>query len=252
MQLTGKVALVTGAGAGLGRAVALRYAQEGAQMVAVSLIAGELEEVRATAEQQGRAITTVQCDVGDAGAVDALARTVLDRFGRLDILVNNAAIIIVKPIEETSVEEWDRLLATNLRGSFLFCRAFVPAMKAQRSGVIINVSSQSGVKGFIGEAAYCPSKFGLEGLTFTLALELEPWNIRVIATHPGIGMRTPMSMTTYDEEARKTWQDPAVIAPGFVYMATEPNDVLSGHRYNAYEMAQRVGHGEDSHRRRRR
>jgi len=245
MQLTGKIALVTGAGAGLGRAVALRYALEGAQVVAVSLMASELEEVRATAERQGLAITTAPCDVSDAAAVDAVARRVLDRFGRLDILVNNAAIIFVKPIEETSVEEWDRLLATNLRGPFLFCRAFVPAMKARRGGVIINVSSQSGVKGFIGEAAYCPSKFGLEGLTFTLALELAPWDIRVIATHPGIGMRTPMSMTTYDEEARKTWQDPAVIAPGFVYMAAEGNGALSGHRYNAYELAQRAEHGED-------
>lgn len=238
MRLDDKVAVVTGAGAGLGRAVALRFADAGAHVIAVSLHAHELDEVRDTAARRGLAITTMPADVSDAARTAEVARDVLAGYGRIDVLVNNAGIICVKPIEETAVEEWDRVLATNLRGPFLYCKAFVPAMKAQRDGAIINVSSQSGVRGFVGEAAYCPSKFGLEGLTYTLALELAPWNIRVMAVHPGVGMRTPMSMTTYDDEARKTWRDPLEIAPGFVYLAAARDPSLSGRRYNAWELAQ--------------
>jgi NAD(P)-dependent dehydrogenase (short-subunit alcohol dehydrogenase family) len=240
MRLAGKVALVTGAGAGLGRSIALCYAAEGARVVAVSLYAHELEELRSTARAQGLEIVTIASDVGDEHAVDAVARTVLERYGYVDVLVNNAAIIVVKLLEETSVAEWDRVLATNLRGPFLYCRAFVPSMKARRAGVVINVSSQSGFKGFAGEAAYCPSKFGLEGLTYTLALELAPWNIRVVTIHPGVGIRTPMSMTTYDEQARKTWQDPAVIAPAFLHLAVAGDPALSGQRVNAYELTRRL------------
>jgi NAD(P)-dependent dehydrogenase (short-subunit alcohol dehydrogenase family) len=247
MLLQDKVAVVTGAGAGLGRAVALHFAAEGASVIAVSLYPHELAEVSETAERSGLTVSTVAADVSDAQRTAEVARDVLDRHGHVDVLVNNAAIIVVKPIEETSVEEWDRLLAVNLRGAFLYCKAFVPAMKARHDGVIINVSSQSGVKGFAGEVAYCPSKFGLEGLTYTLALELASWNIRVLAVHPGIGMRTPMSMTTYDEEARKTWRNPVEIAPGFAYLAAQHDPTLSGQRFNAWEMAQRalrmgVGH----------
>jgi len=242
-QLVGKVIVVTGAGAGLGRAVALRYAAEGAQVVAVSLVEHELLALQASAGEHASALTLVTSDVSDPASVEAVARRVLDQFGRIDVLFNNAGILIVKPIEETSVEEWDRLMATNLRGPFLYCRAFVPAMKAQCDGVILNMSSGSGIKGFIGECGYCPSKHGIEGLTKTLALELAPWDIRVIALTPGVGMHTPMSESHYTEEERKTWQDPAVLASAFVYLAQERNPALSGRRLNAYEIAQQVERG---------
>jgi NAD(P)-dependent dehydrogenase (short-subunit alcohol dehydrogenase family) len=236
MRLQGKVAVVTGAGAGLGRAIALRYAAEGADVIAVSLRRDELDEVREMAESRKLALHTIAADVGDAAQTEAVAADILERYGRVDLLVNNAGIIIVKPIEETSPEEWDRVLATNLRGPFLYCRAFVPAMKARRSGVIINVSSQSGVRGFIGESAYCPSKFGLEGLTVTLALELAPYGICVVTVHPGIAMRTPMSETTYDAAARASWRDPAEITPGFVSLAEHGSPAISGRRFSAWEV----------------
>jgi NAD(P)-dependent dehydrogenase (short-subunit alcohol dehydrogenase family) len=215
----------------------LRLAGDGASVVAVSVVAGELDEVNASAAAEGLDLHTLQADVGDAQRADEVAREVLDRHGRLDVLVNNAGVIVVKPVEETAPEEWERVLSTNLRGPYLYSRAFAPAMKAQRDGLIVNVSSLSGVQGFVGESAYCASKFGLEGLTAALALELEPWNVRVVTVHPGAPMRTPMSETTYDEEARRVWIDPAEIAPGFSALAATAEPWISGRRFDAYELA---------------
>jgi NAD(P)-dependent dehydrogenase (short-subunit alcohol dehydrogenase family) len=235
--LDGKVALVTGAGAGLGRAVALCFAAEGAEVFAVSLVPAELDDLGREAAASSLAIETIEADVGDEDDTARVADAVLAGRGRLDVLVNNAGVIAVKPIEETEPGEWDRILRTNLRGPYLYCRAFVPAMKQRREGTIINVTSMSGVEGFAGEAAYCPSKFGLEGLTRTLALELAPWQIRVCSVHPGVPMRTPMSTTTYDEKAMSRWVDPAEIAPGFARLAATTDQSISGRRFDVWQVA---------------
>jgi NAD(P)-dependent dehydrogenase (short-subunit alcohol dehydrogenase family) len=110
-------------------------------------------------------------------------------------------------------------------------------MKLRNDGTIINVTSMSGVMGFVGEAAYCPSKFGLEGLTQTLALELAPWRIRVCSVHPGVPMRTPMSMKTYDDAAKRDWVDPEEIAPGFVRLAASTDENISGRRFDGWRVA---------------
>ena len=167
-----------------------------------------------------------------------MAETVLERKGRLDVLVNNAGVIAVKPIEETEPAEWDRIVRTNLRGPYLYCRAFVPAMKLRNEGTIINVTSMSGVMGFVGEAAYCPSKFGLEGLTQTLALELAPWHIRVCSVHPGVAMRTPMSMTTYDEPRRGNGSIRRRSRPASSRLAATTGQSISGRRFDVWQVAQ--------------
>jgi NAD(P)-dependent dehydrogenase (short-subunit alcohol dehydrogenase family) len=235
--LDGKAALVTGAGGGLGRAVALELAAEGAQVFAVSLMRGELDELTEVADASSLPLEAVEADVGDEADTQRVAELVLARAGALDVLVNNAGVISVKPIDETAPDEWDRILRTNLRGPYLYCRAFVPAMKRAGGGTIVNVTSMSGVKGFVGEAAYCPSKFGLEGLTQTLALELAPWGIRVCSIHPGIAIHTAMSESVYDDEARSSWVDPAEIAPAFPRIAATAGDEISGRRFDAWQVA---------------
>ena len=235
--LDGKAALVTGAGAGLGRAVALELAAEGAQVFAVSIVRAELDELAEIAGASSLPVEAVEADVGDEEDTQRVADLVLARIGTLDVLVNNAGVIAVKPIDETAPDEWDRILRTNLRGPYLYCRAFVPAMKRAQGGTIVNVTSMSGVKGFVGEAAYCPSKFGLEGLTKTLALELAPWGIRVCSIHPGIAIQTAMSESVYDDEARRAWVDPAEIAPAFSRLAATTGLEISGGRFDAWQVA---------------
>lgn len=236
-QLGGRVAVVTGAGAGLGRAASLLLAEAGASVVGLSIKASELSELQSASEARGLQIECVRADVGDAAQVAAAIGRVIDSFGRLDILINNAAIIEVRPIEDTPVEVWDRVMATNLRSAFLLCRAAVPVMKRQGGGLIVNVTSRSGVEGFVGESAYCPSKFGLEGLTKTLALELAAAGVTVVSVTPGAPMRTPMSMTTYPEELRAVWREPSELAAGFVVLATGSLIAYSGGRFDLWRLA---------------
>jgi len=237
--LLGRVAVVTGAGAGLGRAAAVHLAQRGARVAAVSLVPAELEDLQVAAAAERLEVRPFVADVGDAEQVHRTVASITTEFGSVDLLINNAAVIVVKPIDETTVEEWDRVMATNLRSAFLLSRELVPEMKRRRRGLIVNVSSRSGTEGFVGESAYCPSKFGLEGLTKTLALELKPWNIWAVSVTPGVGMRTPMSMTTYTYEQRLSWRDPSELAQGFAVLAQAVGPSHSGRRFDIWQLAQK-------------
>jgi 3-oxoacyl-[acyl-carrier protein] reductase len=184
-RVAGKVALVTGAARGIGRAIALRLIEEGARVV----IGDTLErEGRATAEQLSRAgeAVFVSADVADKGSVDRLIESALARFARIDILVQNAGIYPLTLLPDIHVDEWDRVLAVNLRGCFLTLQACIPAMRAQRYGRIVLTSSITGPRVTSpGHGHYSASKAGINGLIRAAALELAPHGITVNGVEPG-------------------------------------------------------------------
>lgn len=237
-ELSAEVVVVTGAGSGLGRGVALHLAGLGARVIALSLLPEELESLAQEGEELGTPITTLAVDVGDEAQVHKAVAEILERFHHVDMLINNAGIIVLKPIEEMSVKEWDRVMATNLRSVFLLSRELVPSMKGRSKGLIVNVSSQSGVKGFVGEAGYCPSKHGVEGLTKTLALELAPWNVFAVSVTPGAFMHTAMSLITLDPEQQAQWHEPAEMAPAFAVLAHQVGTAESGRRFDLWQLSQ--------------
>lgn len=186
MQLRGKVALVTGAGRGIGRGIALALAQDGATVVTIDIHRHLAEDVARAVEEVGREALAVTLDVSKSDDVTARVDDVHQTFGQIDILVNNAGILKLAPIVDMTEADWDAVLAVNLKGVFLCSRAVAPHMIPRRSGKIVNISSGAGKRGSAGKAHYVVSKFGVIGLTQCLAAELAPHNINVNAVCPGI------------------------------------------------------------------
>ncbi len=203
MKLQNQVAIVTGAGRGIGRAIALALASEGAKVVVnYSRSAEAAQEVVALITEAGGEALAVQADVANLAQVNALVKATQDRFGRVDILVNNAGVTRDKLILRMTEEDWDAVLDTNLKGAFLTAKAVAPVFMKQRSGVILNVGSVIGKVGAAGQANYSASKAGLVGLTKALAKELGGRNVRVNAIAPGF-IETDMTSVLKDEYREK-------------------------------------------------
>lgn len=184
--LESQVAVVTGAARGAGEAIARRLASLGACVLLVARDAGKLNQVREQIVRSGGVASVFPCDLTNASAVDRLGETVAEQHKRCDILVNNAGVgIDGKPLHQVTPDEWDLVFNTNLRGPYLMIRALAPLMIAARSGHIVNVSSLAGRNPLPNGAAYAASKWGLNGLTYSVAEELRQFNIRVSAIAPG-------------------------------------------------------------------
>jgi NAD(P)-dependent dehydrogenase (short-subunit alcohol dehydrogenase family) len=247
-RLTGQYAFVTGAGRGLGRAIAVGLASEGASLIICSRTSSELEKTAEQIHSIGGQVTSISVNLADHRACQELIADIQQQTQQIDVLINNAGVLRLTPFEELTFQEWSVTLDVNLNAPFHLIRSLLPNMKA-RGGAIINVSSRAGVLGFKDEAAYCTSKFGMEGLTRALAVELAGSPVSINTVTPGLKIK-PTSMTeeafeNLSDEERKAWSNPDEIVPAFVYLAMQRGEV-SGYRFDARVLTEAIrGEGFD-------
>ena len=236
-KLDGKVALITGAGSGIGRATALLFAEEGARVVVADYVAaGGGETVKMIREAAGEAIF-VEVDVSKAVDVQKMIKATLDAYGRIDVLYNNAGIMGKYVFTADMAEkDWDRIIEINLRGVFLGSKYAIPVMLAQGGGIIVNTASTAGIIGLPGQPAYCASKAAVIQLTKTAALEYADQNIRVNCICPG-GIITPMSQPSDLSEAMPPFRQsqpmrrmagPEEVARAALYLACDDSSFVTG------------------------
>jgi NAD(P)-dependent dehydrogenase (short-subunit alcohol dehydrogenase family) len=232
-MLEGKVALVTGASQGLGRALALAYAREGATIVLNSRSYESIRDVVEESHDLGTEVLGIGADVTSSSDVQDLVDVAVEHYGGIDVLVNNAGLLGPRvAIEEYPEDEWRSVLDANLTGPFLVSKATIPHMRESAS--IINVTSGVSVEGRAEWGAYSVSKFGLEGLTQILAAELKDRGIRVNSVDPG-GMRTDMRAAAYPDEDPTTRITPEENTAVFLYLASDESIDVTGERFKAQE-----------------
>jgi 3-oxoacyl-[acyl-carrier protein] reductase len=227
MDLAGRVAIVTGGGSGIGAATARALAGEGAQVVLAGRHLDSLAAVAGEIEAAGGSALTAPTDVRDEAQVNALVDRTLQAFGRVDILVNSAGLSPWINMDEMTAAVWDETLGVNLRGAFLAAKAVWPHMRGQRSGQIFNISSVASFQPYEGQAAYCASKYGLNGLTVVLALEGQPHNIRAYAICPA-ATETAVWQGQASPEVQRRMMRPEDVAEAIRWLAVQPARLAFG------------------------
>ncbi|MFQ5824402.1 MAG: 3-oxoacyl-[acyl-carrier-protein] reductase [bacterium] len=238
-SLKDKAAIVTGAARGIGKAIALRLAQDGANVVVTDISIETLKNVANEIEKLGRKSLHLIVNVSEYNEVEYLIKTTLENFGKIDILVNNAGITRDNLIARMSQEEWEQTIAVNLKGTFNCIRAAAKSFMKQRHGKIINIASVVGIIGNAGQANYCASKAGVIGLTKSVAKELAARNIQVNAVAPGF-INTVMTQNL-DQEVREKMiatiplrriGNPEDVAAVVSFLASENADYITGQVIN--------------------
>ncbi|MFB3887427.1 MAG: SDR family NAD(P)-dependent oxidoreductase [Thermodesulfobacteriota bacterium] len=245
MRLKNRVAIVTGGGHGIGRAYCLGLAKEEAKVVVADIDFPAAEETRKLAEQGGGSALAIQVDVANEQSTLTMAEKTVKAYGKIDILINNAAIFATIPIsrlsfDKVSIEEWDRLMNVNLKGMWLCCRAVVPYMKEQKSGKIINISSSSIFAGRGMRIHYTTSKAGVLGFTRTLARELGDYGITVNSLTPGSTLSeskedaAALAMRQKSSERRclKKVQVPEDLVGPMIFLCSSDSDFMTGQTMN--------------------
>lgn len=243
-RMEGIVTAITGSGRGIGRGAAIMMARHGARVGLLARSEDELNETKKLIEAEGGEALVLPTDVSDRESVDRAFTAIEDKWGPVQYLVNNAAVLPLVPFADTTPEIWDRTVAINLTGYYNCAYRAYPAMKKARDGAMMFVSSAAGIKGFVNETAYCATKFGLEGLAKALALELKDDNILVTITSPGKQTKpTDITMAEYRQLSKhitQGWVDPIEMAEAFVALGVSRDMNLTGHRFNLWTVSEHI------------
>ncbi|WP_349409660.1 SDR family oxidoreductase [Pseudalkalibacillus sp. SCS-8] len=217
-MLNEKVAVVTGASRGAGKAIATRFMSEGAKLA----IIGSSEQIHETGkelEENGAEVLSLQADVSDEQQVEQAMKQTIEKYGKIDILVNNAGIGFFKTVEETTVEEWDKVFAVNTKGVFLTTRAVLPYMKKEKAGTIVTISSDVGRRAIANGSAYTATKYAVQGFIGSVAQEVKEYGIRMGTVNPG-AIDTYFGGSKQGETHKEDWLKVDDIAEAVCYMAS--------------------------------
>ena len=224
-SLHDKLALITGASRGIGRAIAIALGGQGATVICAARSVEGLEKTAQAVEKAGGKAIVVPVDMGDEESIKNLVGKVADEFGKLDILVNNAGVVHSGPLEKTPTEHWDHCMNVNARGAFILCREAIPLLRKSDRGCIVNISSVVGVKGYPNQAAYTASKHALRGMSISLANELKDEGIRVHVICPG-GVDTGLIGQVRPDIKKEELIAPEEIAELVLYLVTHKGNAI--------------------------
>jgi len=225
MRLKNKVAIITGGGRGIGRAIAIGFAQEGARVVLAARTKAEVDAVATEVRERGAQALAVRCDVTDESQVKSMVKSTLDEFGQVDVMVNNAGVGNLRPVWGIPLSGWERIIAVNLTGTFLCTKHVWKPMRGAGGGSIINVSSLGGRRGYPLLAAYCASKWGQIGFTIACAEEGKPDNIRANALAPGKADTAFRAQIKEDKSKMLTAEDHVGAA---IFLASDESRYITG------------------------
>nr|MDO8134620.1 glucose 1-dehydrogenase [Candidatus Njordarchaeum guaymaensis] len=246
MKLRNKVTIITGGSSGIGRAAAVLFAKEGANVVIADIDISGGEETSMLIKKEKGDVLFIKTDVSNSAEVQNMVRRTIEKYGKIDILINNSGVVRVGSLDDYSEDDFDLLFRTNVKGIFLCCKYVVPYMKKERSGVIVNLASIAAHVGQVNHSLYCASKAGALAMTRALALDLAPYNIRVNSISPG-ATDTPMLRSDVAKQAKQRnmdpedlkkefeaqgvmgrWAKPEEIATGILYLATDDSSYMTG------------------------
>ncbi|MGH2360438.1 MAG: SDR family NAD(P)-dependent oxidoreductase [bacterium] len=243
------VALVTGAARGLGWGIARAFGLAGARVCATDINGDELARCARDLAADGAAFQTFRSDVADLAECQSLTRGIVDRWGRLDVVVHNAIYMPLITFEATTPQEWSRQINVGIGGLFNLTHAVWNQMKAQGGGHIIGIASGSSIRGYKEEIAYCTIKHGIEGFVKAISFEATTRNIAVNTIGPGARIKpTRITWTEHDQapaELRATWTDPVELGNAWVWLAAQPPNRFCGHRFDAATLLKTIAREGD-------
>ena len=224
-SLSEKVIVITGASKGIGRAIALTLAAKGAKLGLIARSADELQEVKTEILAKGGSAEIYCGSVADEGFVNNSVKKIIERFNKVDVLINNAGYGVFGLAENISVSDWDDLFATNTKGTFLFCKALIPHMKANNGGHIINIASDVAKRVFSGGSLYCASKYAQDAFSAAIRKELRPFKIKVSVVYSGL-VDSFFHAEKEGDAAHENWLKNQDMADAVEYIITQPQHVV--------------------------